>query len=706
MTSALVAAKRELDRSRASLEQELSQNPDYAAWRSLDRSPDAETPASIQQRQLLAGRLEALPLFQALQAVIAANAHIAATDQGEGGEAAAESRRVISPPVPSPPRPRPSYTPPDGPGQPLTTIRGVSPAIAKDLRALGITRYEQIADWRAGDVRDVAAALDLGRTISQRNWIEQAALLAMRAPEGWRPASPVKAPPPPARPARIEASVPEFVRVAPELAKGVPAAPVPPDALAPEALADILIVEAVPAPAPEPRPPGYSEMLRIVAGAVSAATTGAAAVQATMPERPAPALEQTTVTPEAVDPEEATRASGPQVDADPGSVTSIAPPPTPLPSPPIVLVADDMVPELLPADPLHNIQGIDSAMAQKLADASVSQFSTIATWRAAELSAIARHLDVPVRRITSEGWIEQAAILAAGRDTAFSRRLAQSCEAARNDVYPLHYPPLLYSMTPSAPILEMMLASNREVVAPVAVAPVQLPPSPAAIPAMSIRIDERPILPTEGGGLDHDLNESQTAAGVAESSLDRIGKIDRSLTRMIEDELTVPAVEEATVTFIARPTAPLPPVKALAAEAASHEPAKPPPPIFRPPPRPARSPHAGLSKGEPAASRAKGVASFGDDTTRKPARGQPADEAPGTDGEEALVEIIRRNDPLAPAGGGAAAKAAIDRMPPMQANWRQGTKLPDDQHPAWITEKKDEAGGVVRRFLKAIKRNA
>ena len=79
MTSALAAAKRELDRSRERLEQEMSRNPDYAALRSLERSPDAHAPASIQQRQILVGRLEALPLFQALQAIIAANAHIAAT---------------------------------------------------------------------------------------------------------------------------------------------------------------------------------------------------------------------------------------------------------------------------------------------------------------------------------------------------------------------------------------------------------------------------------------------------------------------------------------------------------------------------------------------------------------------------------------------------------------------------------------------------
>lgn len=682
MTSALAAAKRELDRSRARLEQELSRNPDYAALCSLDRSSDAETSASIQQRQILASRLEALPLFQALQAVIAANAHIAATDQGESVElAAAESQRVMTLPVPSPPRPHPTFQPPDRPAQPLTAIRGLSSVIAKDLEALGIIRYEQIADWRAEDVQDVGAALGLGRTISQRNWIEQAALLAMRAPEGWRPASPVKAPPPPAPLPRIEVPAPGFERTA--------------------IRTNNLIVEAVPAPAPNPRPPGQSDMLRIVAGAATAATTGAATALAAMPVRPVPAPELDTVTTETVDPEEATRASSPLVDADSGPVTLTAPPLTPLPSPPIVPVADKTVPELLPADPLHHIHGIDSAIAQKIAGAGVNQFSAISAWRAADLAAIAQQIGLTVRRINSQGWIEQAAILANGRDTAYSHRMTQADAGERNEAYPLRYSDAL-----AAAALEPMLPLNPEVVAPVSVAPVELPTSPAASPVMSIRIDERLILPTESREIEHDLGNSQTAAGIAETSLDRIGKIDRSLTRMIEEELTIPAVEEATVTFIARPAAAPPPVEALTAKTASHELAKPPPPIFRPPPRPARSPHTHLSEGEPAVSRTKGGESFTDAPPGKPARGQPVGEAPGKDGEEALVEIIRRNDPLAPAGGGAAAKAAIDRVPPLQANSRPGTNLTDHQHPAWITEKKDEAGGVVRRFLKSIKRNA
>jgi hypothetical protein len=62
----------------------------------------------------------------------------------------------------------------------LTRIRGISAALARRLADLGTTRVSQIAAWRADDVRRIAEALGLGRTISRQNWIEQAALLELR----------------------------------------------------------------------------------------------------------------------------------------------------------------------------------------------------------------------------------------------------------------------------------------------------------------------------------------------------------------------------------------------------------------------------------------------------------------------------------------------------------------------------------------------
>jgi predicted flap endonuclease-1-like 5' DNA nuclease len=62
----------------------------------------------------------------------------------------------------------------------LTSIRGISTAFAEHLASLGVTRYAEIASWRADDVRRVAQALELPSEINSQNWIEQAALLERR----------------------------------------------------------------------------------------------------------------------------------------------------------------------------------------------------------------------------------------------------------------------------------------------------------------------------------------------------------------------------------------------------------------------------------------------------------------------------------------------------------------------------------------------
>lgn len=63
----------------------------------------------------------------------------------------------------------------------LTRIRGIDRRTAGALHEHGLRHYEQLAEFSPADVRTLAAALGLGRRISQENWIEQAAVLATRA---------------------------------------------------------------------------------------------------------------------------------------------------------------------------------------------------------------------------------------------------------------------------------------------------------------------------------------------------------------------------------------------------------------------------------------------------------------------------------------------------------------------------------------------
>ena len=64
-------------------------------------------------------------------------------------------------------------------GDDLTRIKGLGPKIAAALRALGISRYAQIAGWSEDDVAKIDAQLGAfaGRA-TRDNWIEQARLLS------------------------------------------------------------------------------------------------------------------------------------------------------------------------------------------------------------------------------------------------------------------------------------------------------------------------------------------------------------------------------------------------------------------------------------------------------------------------------------------------------------------------------------------------
>lgn len=64
-------------------------------------------------------------------------------------------------------------------GDDLTRIKGLGPKIAAALRALGVTRYAQIAGWSEDDLAKIDAQLGAfaGRA-TRDNWIEQARLLA------------------------------------------------------------------------------------------------------------------------------------------------------------------------------------------------------------------------------------------------------------------------------------------------------------------------------------------------------------------------------------------------------------------------------------------------------------------------------------------------------------------------------------------------
>lgn len=264
-------------------------------------------------------------------------------------------------------------------GDDLTRIRGVKPAMAATLGRLGVTTYRQIATWTAADVRGVTAALGPDAGIHRQGWIEQAAMLAARqdaAPAPNRPATPAT----PATPAAIQR----------------PAA-------APAADLDHVVATA---------------LAGIIAG-VPAAPTAATASSSAEASGTRP-FETTAGSPRPVEALVTDRLT--DVAPPPAAVT--LPPPAAVPLPPPAAPRPAPWTDVRPAPPpegddLRLIAGLDDAMAWRLAGLGVRRFADIARWTAADVAGHEAHLDVPVRRM---GWIEQAAMLAGGRMTAFAER--------------------------------------------------------------------------------------------------------------------------------------------------------------------------------------------------------------------------------------------------------------------------------------------
>lgn len=100
----------------------------------------------------------------------------------EGAAPAARNSALIdAPPAAAivPPPVLAEAPPPSDEGDDLTRIKGLGPKISTALRALGVTRYAEIAAWTEEDIARIDAQLGAfaGRA-TRDNWIEQAKLLA------------------------------------------------------------------------------------------------------------------------------------------------------------------------------------------------------------------------------------------------------------------------------------------------------------------------------------------------------------------------------------------------------------------------------------------------------------------------------------------------------------------------------------------------
>lgn len=73
--------------------------------------------------------------------------------------------------------PRPMAASSQGPHDDLKRIRGVGVLIEKRLNAMGISRYEQVANWTSSEIDRVSQVLDFKGRIEREGWVEQARIL-------------------------------------------------------------------------------------------------------------------------------------------------------------------------------------------------------------------------------------------------------------------------------------------------------------------------------------------------------------------------------------------------------------------------------------------------------------------------------------------------------------------------------------------------
>lgn len=223
ITDELSTDRAVLEKEAYRLEELLAVNPDWRTLRALESGVSAglyrgSDLAAVSARcHLLTERLSTNRVFAAYRRLreaielmrddtgrVLAHRHVGSA-QNRGGDSPSpapverhepfRTRLKVKIHDDVPGRTAPMRTGPEAPDD-LTRIRGIDRDLAARLRGLGVMTWDEIAGWRREDVRAISAALGLDGRISRENWIEQAAVLAIR-----RPPAATQAPPPEPAPA-------------------------------------------------------------------------------------------------------------------------------------------------------------------------------------------------------------------------------------------------------------------------------------------------------------------------------------------------------------------------------------------------------------------------------------------------------------------------------------------------------------------------
>ena len=333
-------------------------------------------------------------------------------------------------------------------GDDFQRIRAIDAETERRLKALGVTRFEDMAHWTPADINRINQALGLSGRIEREQWIEQAQILAKGGETyysrnrgtGLRPAgsAPAAAPSAPVNAASAAAAMNATTAAAaaaaaaattlkpqpsPQPSTQAPPAPAQTASVtvspAPQA-ATVRPVSAAPAPAAQAAPvapPAAAPQQRSVAEMANAAAAAIAAASASVtrglrpiepisplskadPNISRPARLQDALKEQEIKPSSAA------AKADLNQVRSVKSEP------------------LRPVDydDLKRIRGIGVLIEKRLNSLGITTYDQVADWTGADIDRISQTLDFK-GRIEREAWIEQARILSSGGQTEFSRRV-------------------------------------------------------------------------------------------------------------------------------------------------------------------------------------------------------------------------------------------------------------------------------------------
>ncbi len=419
----------------------------------------------------------------------------------------------------------------------LTKIRRIDRQLAEKLLRIGITHYQQIADWTANDVRSLSAALGLGRTVYQHNWIEQAAKLARKS-----------APSAPPKPAAVKGHLDTAPKSAVPLEEKRPAAAQhepPPDIRSlvsgaaaaiggrqvPQLQAKPPATSANPEPASKTTVPfcepltgeciSSAELQNLLAAGLAGITAGTVIPAAAFSHRePTP---PTAPVPEPTPPPEPAAVAVPEVEF------------------PISVDAPQTAPQAVPqADDLTLIDSLPQYVADRLYVLGITRFSEISAFDADDVAALSIDCNLG-NQINRQGWLEQAAVLASGQITKAASRKRRG-EPLCLVAYPAQ--PLVRD----AALLENLVPPAAPTAAPAPPEPAVPPPArtvtPPPLPAATLSAPAHP------GDADEENTEPLSFGEDHPTSTgnDRTTKFELPG----EDPLTEGRIEEAKVTIMPR----------------------------------------------------------------------------------------------------------------------------------------------------------